>query len=147
MAREVVFMPDGHIFYQPDGSDIASRIFPAAGLTPSGIWLPFALDANGNLRITQGPPEREVSTAALSAVPASTSSVQVLPSNPNRNGLIVYNNSNASCFLAFAASSSTGLFSELLDPGSTYEMPEPIYTGVISAIWTAANGQLQVTEF
>lgn len=131
----------GKTFCDP-GTGIYTQFMPGGGLTDSGIWVPFSVDDNGGLVVTNP----SVSSAALSAIPASITSVPVVVANPNRQGLILYNNSNSICVIAYAAVASESLFTELLEPGSTYNMDAPIYKGIVSAIWESANGFLQVTE-
>lgn len=86
------------------------------------------------------------STAALSSVSNAITSTVLLASNTARRGFIVYNDSLAIVFVAFAATASTTAFSVKLQPGSEYE-PGIDYTGTISSIASAAIGAMRVTEF
>jgi hypothetical protein len=86
------------------------------------------------------------STASLTSISSSTSSQTVLAANPVRKGFLLFNDSTATCYVAFAATSSTALFTMKLIPGMTYQNEAIIYTGVMSAIWDVANGALRVTE-
>lgn len=85
-------------------------------------------------------------TATLSQVAAAVTSTQLLTSNANRRGIMLYNDSTKIAYVAFAATASTSAFSIKLPPGSLYEKEEPIYTGTISAVWSGANGNMQITE-
>lgn len=85
-------------------------------------------------------------TGTLSSVTASATSVTILASNPGRRGALIYNDSTATLALAFAATASLTAFSVELPPQSYYEMPAPLYTGVLSGIWTAAAGAARITE-
>ena len=136
---------DGAVFSRPDDSSVFTRVFPGGGLTPSGLWVPFAVTEAGEIKVSLTEPSG--STATLSRVTAATSSKQVLAANPDRHGFICYNNSTAVCYLAFADTATNTLFTEQLEPGSTYSMDLPVYTGVISAVWESSNGALQVTEW
>lgn len=40
----------GNIYWDP-GSGIASRIFPIAGLTQSGIWIPYRVSSDGSITV------------------------------------------------------------------------------------------------
>jgi hypothetical protein len=146
MAFRIIEQSDTGLIYCDPGSGVQTQFFPGGGLNPSGLWLPFSLDSNGSLYVNSGSPVPPASST-LTVVAASTSSVQVLAANGLRQGAIIYNNSSSVCYLAFASSASSGLFTEFLEPGSTFSMDPPIYQGVISAIWASAIGQLQVTEF
>jgi hypothetical protein len=86
-------------------------------------------------------------TATLSNVAANTSSVSVLASNASRKGFIIHNDSDNTCYVAFAASATTSAYTFRITPGSTYDKESSIYTGVISCIWgVSSTGALRVTE-
>lgn len=85
-------------------------------------------------------------SATLSNITSSTSSQTVLASNSSRKGFLLFNDSTQNCFVAFAATATTSAFTMLLIPGMTYQNEAIIYTGVMSAIWSSANGFLRVTE-
>lgn len=85
-------------------------------------------------------------TAAITSITSSTSTQTVLAVNAARKGFIVFNDSTANCFIAFAATASSSAFTLFLNPNMSYQNEAIIYTGVISAIWSAANGFLRVTE-
>lgn len=85
-------------------------------------------------------------TATITSISSSTSSQTVLASNGNRKGFLLFNDSTQSCYVSFASTSSTSTFTMLLISGMTYQNEAIIYTGVISAIWSSANGALRVTE-
>lgn len=144
MSREFIFTQTGEVFWDP-GNDILTRIYPQSALSPSGLWVPLNTDSSGNLQVT-GLILPSSDTATLTAVSASTSSVQLLASNTNRRGAIFYNNSSSACWVAFASSASNSIFTEYLESGSTYSMDSPVYLGVISAIWQSATGSMQITE-
>lgn len=86
------------------------------------------------------------STAVITSVSNSLTTQVLLASNSARRGFIIFNDSLAIVFVAFAATASTTAFSVKLQPGSEYE-PGIDYTGVISGIASAAVGACRVTEF
>lgn len=86
------------------------------------------------------------STAVITSVANSLTTGVLLASNTARRGFIIFNDSLAIVFVAFAATASTTAFSVKLQPGSEYE-PGIDYTGVISGISSAAVGSCRVTEF
>lgn len=86
------------------------------------------------------------STAVITSVANSLTTGVLLASNSARRGFIIFNDSLAILFIAFAATASTTAFSVKLQPGSEYE-PGIDYTGVISAISSAAVGSARITEF
>lgn len=85
-------------------------------------------------------------TGTLSSVTASITSVTVLASNASRKGALIFNDSTALLYLAFAATASATAFTVKLTGGSFYEIPAPMYTGIITGIWVSATGAARVTE-
>jgi hypothetical protein len=90
--------------------------------------------------------ETSCSTATMTTVAASTSSVTLLAANTARLTATIFNNSNATLYVSLAATSSATNFTTLLTPSAYYELPVPIYTGVVSGIWSKANGSAYMTE-
>jgi hypothetical protein len=90
-------------------------------------------------------------SAALTNVAGSASSVTLLAANANRKMAAIFNSSTTSSstlYLAFAASASTSSYSVQIPAGGYYELPAPIYTGEISGIWsTTATAIAHITEF
>jgi hypothetical protein len=90
-------------------------------------------------------PSSAGTTSTLTTVAAATISTAILPANASRKDAKIHNNSTARLYLAFGATASTASFSVLLEAGGFYEMAIA-YTGAISGIWAAANGNALVTE-
>lgn len=117
--------------------------FPAQGQATMAASVPVVIASNQ----TAIPVTVNVSTtAALSSVSNAITSNVILAANSSRKGFIVYNDSLAIVFLAFASTASTTAFSTKIQPGAEYE-PGEDYTGVISGIASAALGACRVTEF
>ncbi len=104
----------------------------------------MSVDASGNASVKVG--TNFSATATLSNVASSASTTQILAANSSRRGMMIYNDSTSVLYLSFAATASTSSYSLQLAANSFYEMPVPIYTGVISGIWASANGFTRVTE-
>lgn len=85
-------------------------------------------------------------TATLSNITSQVTTQVILASNPVRKGFILFNDSTANCFIAFAATATTSAFTIFLNPTMTYQNEAIIYTGIMSALWSSANGFLRVTE-
>lgn len=86
-------------------------------------------------------------TATRTTVSASTSSVSLLGSNSARKQLILYNHSASVAYVNFGATASSSAFTVRMTGNSTFILDNnPIYTGQLSAIWTLAVGDMQVTE-
>jgi len=72
---------------------------------------------------------------------------QLLPANGNRAGAVIYNESTAILYLAFGPAASLTAYTVQIPANGYFELPGPaIYTGVISGIWSAANGFARITE-
>lgn len=84
-------------------------------------------------------------TATPSTVPASATSTAILDSNSNRKGGTIWNKSTANLYIEFGTTASVNAFVAILNPGGYYEIPFG-YTGTISGIWDAANGNALVRE-
>ena len=89
---------------------------------------------------------QRTSTATLSNVAASATNVTILASNANRQGAFVYNDSTAVLYLKFGAIASTTSHTVQLAAGQLYEIPVPVYTGIIDGLWASATGTARVTE-
>lgn len=98
------------------------------------------LDQNGN-QVTP-----VASTATLSNVSGSASSVTLLAANTSRKMAMFYNDSTAILYLKFGATASTSSFTVKLMPEAYYEMVSPVYSGLIAGIWDSATGACRVTE-
>lgn len=85
-------------------------------------------------------------TGTITSVPLAIASTTALAANSARKGFIIYNDSLAMVFLAFAATASTTAFSTKIQAGAEYE-PGEDYTGIITFVASAAVGNLRVTEF
>ncbi|MBC1218488.1 hypothetical protein GNF10_17345 [Nostoc sp. UCD121] len=84
-------------------------------------------------------------TSTPTTVASSASSVTILASNSNRKGATIWNDSTANLFIEFAATATTSAFTAKLSSDGYFEVPFN-YTGVISGIWSAANGNALVRE-
>jgi hypothetical protein len=88
-------------------------------------------------------------TGTITSVAGSVSSVTILNSNTSRKNAIFYNDSTAILYLNLAGSvASTSIYSVQIQANGYFELPPaPIYTGSITGIWSAANGNVRITEF
>jgi type 1 fimbria pilin len=84
-------------------------------------------------------------TGTISSVAGSTSTGVLLALNTSRKGALFFNDSTAILYLALAATASSTAYSVQIAGGAFYEL-SPLYTGVISGIWSAANGNARITE-
>ena len=103
-------------------------------------YTPIATDAAGRVNVLQ-----KASTATLSNVASSASSVTLLSANTARIGAQFYNDSTQICFLKLGTTASSTSFTVALASAVYYELPCG-YTGRIDGIWVSANGNMRVTE-
>lgn len=88
------------------------------------------------------------STSTITISPAiTTSSTLLIAANPNRKGLIIYNNSANSIYLAYGspANSATNM-TAILATFTHHVMAQPIYTGAIYAVRNSGSGNALVTQ-
>jgi hypothetical protein len=85
------------------------------------------------------------SISASSTIAAATTNNTILAANSNRKGATIWNNSTANLYIDFDSSASASDYAVKISAGGYYEMPFS-YTGIISGIWDAANGNALVRE-
>lgn len=90
-------------------------------------------------------------TGTKSSVASSTSSVTILAANPGRKDATIHNNSTATLYLDLSGGTASATsFTIKIFADGYYELPRNpwgVYTGLITGIWSSANGNAQVTEF
>lgn len=86
-------------------------------------------------------------TASVTNQNDQATNVTLLQANGGRKGVVIVNDSTATLYLKYGATASTTSFTYRLDPGVTWEMPQPLYTGQIDGIWSVdASGAARITE-
>lgn len=108
-----------------------------------------SLTVDGSVSITGTSPVTlpTAGTGTLSNVAGAAASTQLLASNANRKGVVIWNESTALLYVAYAAAASATAYTYQIVAGGYLEMAPPfIYTGIITGIWAAANGNARVTE-
>jgi len=109
---------------------------------PSDRALVVAISPNNSFTVTTARP----ATSTTSSVAASASNTVLLPSNTNRLGATIYNDSSSSLlYVKLGSTATTSDFTVKLFPLSYYEVPYG-YTGEIDAIWSNASGFARIDE-
>jgi len=85
-------------------------------------------------------------TGTLANVSASASNQTLLAANAARKGAMIYNDSSATLYVKFGTTASATSYTVLMPANSYYELPYPVYTGIIDGIWSSATGSARVTE-
>jgi hypothetical protein len=89
---------------------------------------------------------RATTVVDVSLASAATSA-QLLAANANRIGLTLTNTDANGVYVYFGTTATATKFTVLIPADGYYEMPQPIYTGRIDAIWSAnGSGSLIGTE-
>jgi len=110
------------------------------GTTTTPIWV------TGSTRVFGSLTPLTASTTTLTNVSSSTSNVTLVAANTARLGLIIYNDSNQTLTIKYGVTASATSMTLKLQADGYWEMPEPIYTGIISGLWSTANGFARITE-
>lgn len=88
--------------------------------------------------------ETRPSTATLANVTGTGASVVLQASNANRRALTIFNDSAVTAYVKFGSAASSSSFTVKMVDQAYYELPTPVYTGVVEALW--ASGSIRVTE-
>ena len=124
--------------------------------TQSGTWnvtvntaLPAGTNNIGDVDVLTLPDVaiKTYSSSSVTSVVSAAVSTSILASNANRRMAIMVNDTDKNAYVKLGATASTTSFSYKLTPGQTLELPIPVYTGAIDAIWdTSPTGSMRVTE-
>jgi hypothetical protein len=111
--------------------------------------LPAGNNNIGDVDVASLPPvvATTYSTSSVTSVVSAAVSTSILASNVNRRMAILFNDCDKAVYVKLGATASTTSFSYKLSPAQTLELPIPLYTGAIDAIWDATpTGSMRVTE-
>lgn len=111
--------------------------------------LPAGNNNIGDVDVASLPPvvATTYSTSSVTSVVSAAVSTSILASNANRRMAILFNDCDKAVYVKLGATASTTSFSYKLSPAQTLELPIPLYTGAIDAIWDATpSGSMRVTE-
>lgn len=108
-----------------------------------------ATQTNGGLDVNIVGTSSSLTTSAtptVSSVASSATTVTLLAANTARRMATFYNDSTQVLYLKLGATASATSNTIQMAAGSYYELPQPVYTGIIDGIWAAANGNVRLTE-
>jgi hypothetical protein len=121
-----------------DGTNPAEVTNAAPGAGAYGLVVRIA----GSITTTVAQPTTgTTSSVALSAVVAT-----ILAANASRLGAILYNLGSQKAYVRLAAAATTALFTVVLAKDSEWELPYPVYTGIITGITAAGAATMLATE-
>jgi hypothetical protein len=141
----------GDVIRIPGGTSTEDRIVNVI-TTDTSLTVTVAFTTTASGQTGQRIAQRQIvqtgfaSTAAVTSVASSATNVTLLSSSANRIGMTVYNDSTAVLYLKYGTVASLTSFTVQMGPAAYWEMAQPIYTGQIDGIWSAANGNARITE-
>ena len=103
-------------------------------------------------------PAAAASTATVTPVASSATSVTLQAANASRRQLIVENASTQVLYLKFGTAAASNSYTVSVPAGGIYELPPigPVYasgeiwggcySGIVTGAWASANGYAYVTE-
>ncbi len=141
----------GYNATQTDGSTppipLSSGISPGDKTPRPVAGGPEFTDSQGNTLTPVQTYPSQGSSAPLTSVSGSITSVSLLAANVNRKTFFVYNESAATLYLAWGATASLTAYTSQVPPNNLYEMPNAsTWQGAVSGIWTSAVGAARITE-
>lgn len=83
-------------------------------------------------------------TGTLSNVTMTGASVTLQASNTSRRNLMIFNDSGVTIYVKLGSTASSSSFTVKMVDQSYYELPTPVYTGIVTAL--GASGSVRVTE-
>lgn len=84
--------------------------------------------------------------SVVSVVASTVGTVTLAASQTRRVALSIYNASVNPLFMKLGASASTASYTLMMVGSGYYELPRPIYNGIVTGIWQTANGNAYITE-
>lgn len=85
--------------------------------------------------------------ATLASVTSSITAVTLFAEYPLARARSIYNDSTSTMFLKYGAGASSTSYTIQIAAGAYFEFPQPLYAGLVSAIWTTANGAARTSEW
>ncbi len=106
-----------------------------------------ALITAGNASLADLQDALTADAAALSNVASQDTNINLLASAATRRGVIIHNDDTGILFIKYGSTASTTSYTYKIPVDGTWEMPGPIFTGAIDAIWvTSGSGSARITE-
>jgi len=86
------------------------------------------------------------SKATVTSVASSASSVTLIAANPNRNRLIITNQSTAILYVLLGGGTATATTAHSWQMPANTNWDVGSFRGLVTGIWASANGSAQMTE-
>lgn len=86
-------------------------------------------------------------TPTVTQVASAAVATTLLAANSARRGVTIVNTDQNMLRVKFGSAAAADSFSYALQSGQTLELPQPVYTGIITGIWDADGaGVAAITE-
>lgn len=90
---------------------------------------------------------RTFSRPLVTSVASSATSVSLIAANDLRKGMIIQNTSTAILYVLCGTTAATATTAHSIQIPANGYVTLGGYTGAMTGIWAAANGQVNITEF
>lgn len=87
-----------------------------------------------------------MANATLTSVPSSATSVSLVAANLQRRKVVIQNTSTAILYVLLGGGTATATTAHSIQLAANAYVIIDGFTGAISGIWAAANGQANITE-
>lgn len=85
--------------------------------------------------------------ATLGNVPGTAASVALFSATDHANGRVIYNDSSAVLYVAFAGTAATTTYTVQVASQGYFEFPVPVYAGTVTGIWASNAGTARTTSW
>lgn len=108
---------------------------------------PYTIDSAGNATLIGLPSGAVLAPAAgvVTSVPSATTVSTLLAANSARRGAAIFNESTSALYIKLGSAAALTSYTVQIAANGYFEVPFG-YTGVITGLWAAANGNARVTE-
>lgn len=111
----------------------------------------YTRDSASNALLVASAPGSAATESSLTAdaparVASSVTVVTLLAANTSRRSAAIFNESTAILYVKHGATATITDYTLQIPALGYYELPFPLYRGIITGLWASANGAAQITE-
>ena len=90
--------------------------------------------------------ETRPAISTLTNIVGTNVNITLLAANTSRRAAYFFNEGTAVCSVKLGTTATAGSFTVQMVGTSLYELPTPVYSGIVDGIWTVSTGTMHVTE-
>lgn len=120
-----------------NSSNLETSISNSAG------WVVSIANTGGWTMVVE---QNTASGAATTSVASTIGCIVLSAANPLRQDLSIYNHSSKPMYIKLGSGATATDFTLLMVSSSYFELQNPVYPGIITGVWTSANGVALITE-